>query len=308
MRKSAIAAAMVNLRLLALLFTTALVGPGCAGVGQHVSNWYYGLALHAQRHHELADIRAAEREVEQARLDAERRTLEMEFCRANQEALQRRMKSNIRETVESKVAFNVEQGLEVGELEVDVEELQALLKRRQEQPPPPELPLRKQPCPCCDAPCGCEPGMIRRFCPHCRHKPCEAEQTCGGPEALARIGELPLKRPLRPAEIPMKLPVRLNFGFQQPQMEQALVRRVPNVELPLERPPCNRCAEPNCPYPCTQPVAPVPPAAELNPTYQDQQPVRTGAPTVDPQIGPAPIPEAEANRLKWPTTWFMSRR
>jgi hypothetical protein len=288
---------------------------GCAGVGQRIEGWCYGLSAWSQEKHDLADIRqdtrvalaeqeqeamrlAAQRDVEQARLAAERQQLEMEFCRANQEALQRRMKSNVRETVESKVAFNVEQGLEVGELQVDVEELQALLKRREEQPPTPELPLRKkQPCSCCDAPCGCEPGLIRRNCPRCRHKPCEAEVTCGGPEALARLEELPVKRPLRPAEIPMKLPVRLNFGFQQPEMELARVRRVPNVELPLERGPCNRCTEPGgqCPYPCAQPAGQS--AAGLNPTYDYQQPVPTTTPTVDPSIGPPPVPDAEARRL-----------
>jgi len=294
-----------------------LTSSGCVGVVQRVEGWCYGLSVRSQQKHELADIRqdtrlalaeqerealrlAAEREVQAARLDAQRRQWEMEFCQANQEALQRRIQSNLRETVESKVAFNVEQGLEVGELEVDVEQLQALLKRREQQPPTPELPLRKRPpCACCDMPCGCEPGLIRRHCPRCRHKPCEAEISCGGPEALARVEELPLRRPLRPAEIPMKLPVRLSFGFQQPAMEQALIRRVPNIELPLERPPCDRCPGGHCPdghypYPCTQPA----PQAGVDPTHDYLQAVPTQVPTIDTQTGPMPVPEAEA--AHWP--------
>jgi hypothetical protein len=306
---------------LAIVATLVLANSsGCAGVGQRIESWCYGLSIRSQQHHELADVRQdtrvalaeqerealrmqSEREIEQARLDAERQQLEMEFCRANQEALQRNLKRNVRETIESKVAFNVEQGLEVGELEVDVQELQALLKRREEQPPPPELPLRrKQPCPCCDAPCGCEPGMIRRNCPHCQNKPCEAERDCGGPEALRRLEELPLKRPLRPAEIPMKLPVRLNFGVQQPELEESRIRRVPNIELPLERRgPCDRCTNPaNCPNHCTQPIDKQLPANGLNGTYDYRQPVRSDVPTVEPQTGPQPVPEAEARRLSTP--------
>jgi hypothetical protein len=302
---------------LAIAMTLALASSsGCAGVGQRVENWCYGLSIWSQEKHELADIRQdtrvalaeqeqealrleAQREVEAARLDAERRRLEMDFCRANQEALQRQVKSNVRETVESKVAFNVEQGLEVGELQVDVEALQALLKQREQeaQQRPPQEAV-KRPCPCCDAPCGCEPGMIRRFCPHCRNKPCEAEKDCGGPEALKRLEQQPVKRPLKPAEIPMKLPVRLNFGFQQPEMEAARIRRVPELPQEAVKRPCDRCTEPNgyCPVPCTQSAPPQAPSAALDKIYEYQPPLQPTVPPAEPQIGPPPVPEAEARR------------
>jgi hypothetical protein len=293
--------------ILVAIAITASGASGCAGVNQHLTNWYYGLSLRVQEKHELADIRQetrealaeqqqealrmqATRDVELARMDAERRRLEMEFCRANQEALQREVKRNIRETVESKVAFNVEQGLEVGELEVDVQELQALLKQReQEQVQRPPQEAVRRPCSCCDQPCGCEPGLLRRLCPRCRHKPCEAERDCGGPEALRRLEQQPLKRPLRPAEIPMKLPVRLNFGFQQPEMEAARIRRVPDVPQEAVKRPCDRCTEGYCPYPCTRPAG----DAALRPMHQYEQP-QPGAPVAEPQIGPPPVPDAEA--------------
>src|SRR6185295_13180376 len=223
--KTAIMLTHVSLRILrrTALCTAAMLAAslsGCVAVGQHIAGMYNAVLTKCQVHHDLAENRqdtrealiqeevksrkiAAQRDVEAARIAAERQRLEMQLCQANQEALQKRVKSNIREQLEHKVAFNVEQGLEVGEIEVDVEGLQALIQKREQeaQKKIPEQEAQKRPCKCCDQPCGCEPGMIRRFCPHCRHKPCEAEKTCGGPEALARAEQQPLKKPLRPAEI-----------------------------------------------------------------------------------------------------------
>jgi hypothetical protein len=51
----------------------------------------------------------------------------------------------------------------------------------------------------------------------------------------------------------MKLPVRLNFGFQQPEVEAARIRRQPNVPEALKR-PCGPCADGHCPLPCTDPA------------------------------------------------------
>jgi hypothetical protein len=137
--------------------------------------------------------------------------------------------------------------------------------------------------------------VLRRHCPRCRHKPCEAERDCGGPEALALIEQQPLKQPLRPAEIPMKLPVRLNFGFQQPEVERARIRRVPDLPPEALRQPCDRCTDPNCPGRCTQPAG----NSALRPLY-DYQTSPPNSPTVDPQVGPAPMPDAEARQTSGP--------
>lgn len=240
----------------------AVLFSGCAAPLQMLSNVTGGVAHRFEEAHDLARVRhetrdkladqreetrriESDRVLEEAKLNAERQQLEAEFCRANQEALKDRLRSNIKETVESKVAFNLQQGMEIGELEVDVEELQELLKNREKQPPPSEPFRRKPPCECCDQPCGCRPGLLRRLCPHCREKPCEAEKKCGGPEALTRLEEQPLRQPLRPTEIPLKLPVRLTFGMQQPSMEQTRIRRQPLINEPLLGPPgpcdCDDC-------------------------------------------------------------------
>lgn len=260
------------------------VGSGCTAVTQHVTNWCDSLYVYSQKKHELADVRhdtrralsqqeqealrkESERSVEQARLDAERRILENELCIANQEALQRRAKNQIKNVMESKLAFNFEQEFEVGELQVDIEALKKLIEEREkEQPPTTSEDLRtKKPCSCCDQPCNCGSGLLRRLCPKCRHKSCEAEKTCGGPEALRKLEQEPLKRPLRPTEIPLILPVKMQVGIQRPEMEGMRIRRQPNGPTEdLRRPcddggpcdhdgPCDRRGAENANGPCTDP-------------------------------------------------------
>ena len=285
---------------------------GCTAVGQHLTGMYNAVVTRCKVHQDLAEIRqdtrevlleeeirsrklAAEREVEAARYAAERERLEMQFCQANQEAAQRKVKSHIKETLESKVAFNVEHGLELGELEVDVQELQSLIKKREEEAakrPPPTPEAGKRPCSYCDQPCGCEPGLIRRLCPHCRRKPCEAEKTCGGPEAVARLEQEAVKRPLRPAEIPLKIPVRLTFGMQGPEMQAARIRRRPDVPESEEgRRPCTYPCDPN--GPCTQPVPGQKPSGNAPPTGPFPP-----VPVVEPESPPTPILDEEARRKR----------
>jgi hypothetical protein len=286
--------------LLALALAVVTGGVGC-------SRMWSALFIRVEEKHELAEIRhdtrreladqreearrqAAEDEVEQARLNAERAQWEAEFCRCNKEQEQERLRANIKETVESKLAFNVEHGLEVGELEVDVERLKEMLQQREQ--PPPQLPVKQRcPCPCCDTPCRCGSGFLRRHCPHCRHRHCEAEKDCGGPEALARLEQQPLKQPLRPAEIPLKLPVSLTFGVQQPQMERARIRRQPVFE-DVPPPPCQPCTQPCENYyqhglprmPCTSPVP-----GNAPPPVQSQP----GPPTPSPTGVSPPVPIAD---------------
>jgi hypothetical protein len=307
---------------------------GCAGVGQRIENWCYGVTLWSQQKHELADVRQdtraalaeqeraamqvqAQREIEQARLDAERRRLESELCLARQQQEQRLIKEQMQHALESKVAFNVQQALEVGELEVDTEALKQLLeKREQEQKQPPTQPqeVPKRPCPCCDQTCGCGSGFVRRLCPHCRHKPCEAERDCGGPAMITQLQQQPQKQPLKPAEIPLKLPVRLSIGFQQPQIEQAQVRIQP-PPVQEQRVPCDRC--PRCAQPaasCQCPASCVDPAG----VQGRLPPFERGQETSEP-LPPMPEPDAEARRggggagpvaeaAQWPVARPVSRQ
>lgn len=281
---------------------------GCAAVSQHISGMFDVMSIHAKQQRELSSIRQdtrtklaqqrevvmrteAQREIEQARIEAQRQQLEAEFCIANQEQKQRQVQQQLQQRLESKVAFNVEQGLEVGELEVDMEALKALLeKREQEQNQPqnqPQLDIPKKPCSCCDQRCGCQPGLIRRLCPHCRHKPCEAEKKCGGPESFAQLQQQPQKQPLKPAEIPMRLPVKLTFGFQQPQLEQAQIRRLPPPSQPQQGGPCSKCGMPGgqcqCPSSCVDPVHSAPGSAPVSGSQEK------------PISPPKPEPDAEAS-------------
>ncbi len=273
-----------TLRQFVLLLTILSVGTvhtGCTVAGRYVGEFHDAVQIRRHEWRELSRIRedtreelakqreearrvAAERDIQEALVAARRQQLEAELCQARQEALERHVTGQFQESLESKVAFNVVHGLEVGELEVDMEELKRLIEEREQQPPealekPPE-PLKKKPCECCDRPCGCKVGLVRRLCPHCRLKPCEAhqpcnvtrEEDCGGPEALTRAEQEPLRRPLRPTEIPLKLPVRLSFGMEQPYMEAARIRReIPEaLRKPPEYEPCDNgapCDEKGCP-------------------------------------------------------------
>lgn len=283
-------------------------GTGCAALGRACN----ALFIHVEEKHDLAEIRsdtrqeladqreearrqAAEHEVQQARYEAQRAAWEQEFCQANQESQHEALRRKIKETVESKVAFDVEQGLEVGELEVDVEALQKLLKERENEPATrPEEPAKRR-CACCDNACGCGSGHVRRHCPHCRHKRCELD--CGGPEALARLEDEPLKRPLRPAEIPMRLPVRLTFGFQQPEVESARIKKQPNE-------PFRKGCDPRD-LPCTNGIPSCTDAAgaqenrqaQRNPPPVYQAPVQPAVPPVDTNAPPTPVPDPEARHV-----------
>jgi hypothetical protein len=107
--------------------------------------------------------------------------------------------------------------------------------------------------------------------------PCEAEQKCGGPEALVQVEQLPLRKPLRPAEIPLKLPVYLRFGMEQPEMEAARIRRQPIISQPLRQP---------CPYPCDDPAGrcPLPCTDRAQPGAIAPQPVQS-------EVIPIPVPD-----------------
>jgi hypothetical protein len=260
------------LRLMqATLALTCLGLSGCLAVNQHITGVLDTLSIHAKQHRDLAAVRSdtreklaeereslrraeAQKQVEQARIDSEQKRLEMELCIANQQQQQEQLRSNIRQSLESRIAFNAQHGLEVGELEVDIEALKSLIEKREQQRQRQTLPP-SPPCSCCDKPCGCRPGLLRRLCPRCSRKPCQAEIDCGGPAALAQLKQEPLREPLRPAEIPLKLPVKLTFGVQQPQVDQPRVVRQPLTDTQKgDRPRCPDCGRPGgrcvCPDSC----------------------------------------------------------
>lgn len=262
--------------LLATLFALPLL-TGCT----FMNNLYDVSRLKAEKHHELADIKrdtreqlakerleahqlAAERELRQLQVDLQQQKLEMEFCAANMAQQQQQLQNQIKDNLQSKVAFNVEQGLEVGELEVDVEELQQLLKRReaQQQQQQAQNAAQKSTCGFGEKYCGCAPGLRRKHCHnHAAQKcDCPPEKDCGGPAAYQQAQTSP-QRGLRPQEIPMKLPVRLTFGMGGPRIEEAKIHRRPAPQQQPQQQPqldqqkgplqkegeyCEACQKGNC--------------------------------------------------------------
>mgnify|MGYP001588309348 CR=1 FL=1 len=100
-------------------------------------------------------------------------------------------------------------------------------------------------------------------------------------------GKQPQKQPLKPAEIPMRLPVKLTFGFQQPQLEQAQIRRLPPPSQSQEGGPCSKCGMPGgncrCPDSCVDPVHSAPGSAPVSGSQEG------------PIAPPKPEPDAEAS-------------
>lgn len=223
---------------------------GCA----YMANMMRGVAEHIELKQDLADIRQEtrerykEEERQAAREAALQAQIEEDLCQANKEAVRQRVQEQLRDVVNSKVAFNVSQSMDVGELEVDVEALKELLKER-ERPRPTqpfqERPTQKGPfqkgslqkaeCHCAEQECGCQPGLLKKFCPLCKHKKCGCEKGCGGPEAFRELARAPVRQPIRPQEIPLKLPVRLRFGMARPEVQETRVRREP-VQQPGRAP------------------------------------------------------------------------
>ncbi len=244
-----------RLALIAALLLGA-TSTGCAGISQRLSNVYDAAMIKSRENRELARLRqdtrdelfeerqeamkiAAERDLQQARIDLERDRLEMQFCQANQEAQRQQLQRQIQDKIHSKVAFNVQHGLDVGELEVDMEELKQLIEQREQQQQ--QAPQQQQQgCGCEKRECGCAPGLQKGHCQRCRHRRCsECGKGCGGPAALLQAQTSPQRQPLRPAEIPLKLPVKLTFGMQNPQVEETQIRRQP---VQQQQKPCDeRC-------------------------------------------------------------------
>jgi hypothetical protein len=279
-----------------VLFTAAVtctLSTGCMHLSQLVSNVHRSAAIRMENHRELSKLKletnadlaaekqeakqlAAERERQQLRASLAQQKLEMQFCQLNQQA----QRARIRDDVHSKVAFNVVQGLEVGELEVDVEQLQQLLdQRKQEQQNvtmSPQIggPTQKS-CVCDSRHCGCYPGRLKRDCSACAQKACDCpkQNDCGGPAALQTAMQQG-PRPLKPTEIPLKLPVRLTFGMQNPRVEQTQI--MPGLPYsPQMGPPVEQQQQQKGPY--------------YGPTQKDAHVSQADAPPV-PVATPIPVP------------------
>lgn len=297
-----------------LLFVIVTSSSGCATVSQRLAGVFETASIKTRQQQELASIRQdtrerlsqstsdvrraeAQREIELARFDAERRQIEVDICVQKQEDQHEHLKNQLKQSIESQIAFKAEHGLEVGELEVDIEELQKLIdKKKEEQNNPPKPPEDqhgpKTPCSCCDRPCGCRPGLIRRLCPHCRNKPCEAERDCGGPDKVAELQREPQRQPLRPAEIPLKLPVKLSFGVQQPQLVQTNIKRRPPQEDQVEKKCCQKCGNAGHNCDCVAPSKDcVAPGAPKSPPGGDD-PEAAPRPEPSPPEEPAVIPSS----------------
>jgi hypothetical protein len=273
---------------LAILLIIPFVASGC------------GLARYAnevgEARSELREVRVDERQqyrdierdtrLSTRQYDAERAQLVALSEQACQERQREALRSQIRDSVQSKVVFDMNHAMQVGQLQVDYDKLQKLVAEREKEFKDRQAlvdrlndeakrqfesefedysreQLRQQlndpvcgrealneGCDSCEGACRCGKHK-KHFGKHKR--PCDK---------LADFPREPLRQavrqPILPTEIPLMLPVTLELGMQQPTIEDTRVRREPLRDFrPREplREPCDSPGSPPCKDNCPNPSA-----------------------------------------------------
>lgn len=279
----------------------ACVLGGCSSLNQMAANYH---ELKADRMDFRADLRDIEHQQRQAARQFDRERAEVvalsdAACRDRQRAA---LQDQIHNQLQSKVAFDVNQGIRVGALQVDMDRLKKLVeqreaefKRRQQQID--DLNRRSQlqrdramqdylqrqqarqfENPNCGREaarqdvCGCERQCQCGECQECRSpcKKCGKKKRRCNPPRDPLIEQPPIRQPVREpilaTEIPLMMPVTLEFGMDNPQIEEARIRRMPAYDL--TQPPREPAREPcSCEAGCeARPVYGGPSAPTAYPT------------------------------------------
>lgn len=219
-------------------------------------------ALKLEEAQDRLEVLKAELEVERKAIREERQ-LDLAALRAENEKRECQNKSQFEESVRTKIGLDVDHKLELGQLQVNVDELKKLIEQNDRELRRQEEALRQMPppapycCPSCGAPapkCACQqPGM----------EPLN-QSDCAG---TYPFGQQPLRqaqrKPILPTEIPLMLPVRMKMAVQGPRLEESKVRLSPrpgrqSLRSLREKKPCCPCQQ------CIQgmPCGVCPPACE----------------------------------------------
>lgn len=259
-------------RLLGIVLTFGLTsGTGCATTAQYMSHWAESADARTKQRAEFRDI---EQEARKMALESER-AARMAELEKDRECLQRKTEESVR----SKLAFNVDQKFDVGQLQVNQDELERLMDRRKKEheelskltqelndkarreyiqqlkdnlqsqgAPPARAPLVEE------EKCGCNQEVC--VCARPRRELFRApERSCQYPEPLMAAKppkfREPVKQPILPTEIPLYLPIRLGVSMENPTVQDSRIRRLP-LETAQDNPrenfrgPCNKCKHDEC--------------------------------------------------------------
>jgi len=226
-------------------------------------------------------ILAEDLELLKEELEAERRAiqaerdLELACDRADCEKRACQARSQVDESVRTKVGLDLDQRVQVGQLQVNMPELERLMAERerdyaermrtfnqlkaQERQRATEAWKREQMGPCCTcAEPSCEapgpncdaPRGGACCCQNCGLPIAEQQYAadCAGTRPFREGPKKPVQQPVLATEVPMMLPVKMEMGVTNSYLNQAQVRRVPYATarqaLQAQREPCGQC--PGC--------------------------------------------------------------
>jgi hypothetical protein len=272
------------------VLTIAVCLTGCSSFGERCSMF---LQCRADKKAHKKQLRADELQALKMELEAERRALqaEREFEMARRTALADKRScqflSQYDESVRTNVGLDLDQRVRIGQMQVNMPELQRLMATREEdyahqirayealkqhqkqQAFQAWEQAQKAPlCACAQPTCGAHGAGCEL--PHhgCQCKKCglpfvQQEQpfmaACARTQPFRQAPAKPIQQPLLATEIPFMLPVNLEVGVAGAYLGESQVRRLPyhTAESYLKQ-PCGKCKPCQVGQPCPSCVPPPP--------------------------------------------------
>ncbi len=242
------------------------------------------LRIEQQKMQQDACAAQAQMEIEKCRAQFQQELAEL---RAGMELEKEEVRGQFRERLRSNLALNLDQHVEVGQLQVNTDELKKLIDERdKEHKDAAQLyervedsrraKLREQ---MLDAATRAlndgDPEKCRTIMQSCacgNYLPLTGD--CAQPlqQKLTQRAAMqqPVKQPILPTEIPMMLPIKISVGMDSPSIQNARVQQL-RVRQPLKAcQPCDQCGAYNAHCPTCNPdlnaaLSPIPPSPPLNP-------------------------------------------
>ncbi len=302
-----------------------ICAPGCSVIS---ARWHAFFQDQAERRllaQQLAleEVRAVQSHLDDEKLALkEEHDLELARLHADLEKQRCQVRSQYDESLRTKIGMDLDQRIQVGQLQVNMEEMRRLMEERDrdytermreynDQRPqmgngvtqPYSGPWCGCAAPLCAAPGpDCEAPHRWNCCQRCGNptRP-QVGGDCAGVRPFREAPQKPIRQPITAMEIPLMVPVRLELGVTNSYLNEAEIRRLPYEQQesrPLQAPcgqcggcqvggPCDRCV----PRPdCEAPVVPQP-APPSDTTFVPQRE------RVDDEPGISRVKERVSTRL-----------
>lgn len=248
------------------------------------------LCVEQQKLQQDACAAQAQMELEKCRAQFQQELAEM---RAGMELQKEEVRGQFRERLRSNLALNLDQHVEVGQLQVNTEQLKQLIEERDKEHKDASqlyerledsrraklrenmLEAARQALDAGD-PEKCR--TIMQSCACGNYLPLNGDCSQPIQQKLTQREAMkePVKQPILPTEIPLMLPIKISVGMDSPSIQNARVQQLRVREPMKECQPCDQCSayNPKCPT-CNSvakaalsPIPPIPP--ESGPTLATQ--------------------------------------